>query len=261
MVFKKALILIALISVLSFAYASVHIVSPIDRTVADNGYLETGAISNAETLEIIVDKDSQKGFEWSAISADTSAFGNGASETEQADETLILKIKIPKNAEEKQYSFPVTVSNSQNQASESFTVLVDVKKQLWSASLMDVTTEATVGDEIEYRILLINDSIAPHTININPNLPTYWTHARQVTLQPKKTHEVVLKVTPATQGKRLVVFNINSALNGYSKNLSFALDVKPTLFSKYEAVQFGLPFFSISLLPYYLIDALLALVS
>ena len=68
-------------------------------------------------------------------------------------------------------------------------------------------------------------------------------------------------MTPRVYGYRNYSFYVNSQLNGNLVNLIPArIEALPVLKEKYATGLYGFPFFTVSLLPYYLLEGLVALV-
>ena len=118
----------------------------------------------------------------------------------------------------------------------------------------------SINQPVTYEITLINNSLAGHTVQVSSDLPLLWFEGQEITLKPKESKTLTLTVTPRVYGFRAFTFYLHSQENGRLLNLSPArIDAKPVLKEKYATGLYGFPFFTLSLVPYYLMEGLASL--
>jgi hypothetical protein len=144
---------------------------------------------------------------------------------------------------------------------ESFSVYVTVKKNLLAASMEELKQDSLVGGKADFRLVLNNESIAMQKVLVSSSLPEYWFSPIELELQPHQTLDVNLSVFPQSYGVRQFSFTVSSGLNSFNKSFPAELNVFSTIRGKFSSALFGFPFFTVSMLPQFLINAFLALIS
>jgi hypothetical protein len=261
--FKKIFLAFCLLCLFSSAYASIYLISPHEEKLDDGAITALGSVAKGETLSIIVSKRSDLGFEWDAIKTNEGLLPQDWSVAARAtDKSLILQLKIPANAESSTQRLEIQLTNnSQPYVTEQFFAIVTVKELLLNASMEGLKQETTIGNAVKYKLTINNQSIAEHNLIFSSTLPNYWFQPLQITAQPKKVQEFEIVVYPAAYGMRSFDFTLQSEMSDVSFSFHSALDVYPTLKGEYTAPLFGLPFFNIPMLPYYMITSMLAALS
>jgi len=259
--FKRLLVILCLLLLAGSAFATIYLIEPVDRRFSNNDEISFGKIARGETLKVIIKEKSDLADEWASLDVDSRLLPSGWTvESIETDETLIAKVTIPRDAEISTQRIKFTAKNPSGEIfDETFFANVSVLDSLLTASIENLNKDALMGDETSFNLVLNNDSIAEHFLKIESTLPGYWFSSQTVTLKPHETRAVELPVSPLSYGEKPFFFNLSSSLN--SKQFSFPanLSVKPTLVGMYQASIFGFPFFSPSMLPFYLVNGFLSI--
>lgn len=256
---KKAFILILMV-LLAGSSAALKLIEPVEKTVENNSVSELGFIQQGEVLELVFSNSAGEE-KWQKIEALNLPENWNAKMLEQNNpNTVVLQVEVPKN--ERNASFLVNVMLSgKNLVEEKAAFIVYVDDSLVQADLGNVSRESTVGEEIVYEMVLLNDSMEKHVVRIESSLPVLWFNPVEVKLEGKSSKTVELKVAPKTQGKRDFEFAVKSALNEKTiKQVPATITAFPSIKSKYSASFNGFPFFTPNLLPYYIINSFLSLI-
>ena len=265
--FKKTacvfLLFFALFGAAAVGHASIFLLEPVEWQLENNESIELGAIAEGETLELVLQRKSGFDFEWDRALVDDSSLSEGwLSKSRATDKTLVVEVSLPRAAEESVQRIPVSLeSDASPFSSESFSVSVTVKENLLNASMENLKQRAMVGEETKFKILLNNESIAKQSVLVSSSLPDYWFEPVVLELEPKQTLETELSLVPQSYGLRQFSFKVSSQLNGFQQDFAAELNVLSTLKGKFSSAIFGFPFFTPSLLPNFLINAFLALIS
>jgi len=263
--FKLIGILVFLVLVSSGALATISMLKPYDKTLEDGSTLnlgETAKVSQGETLELIFSVDSKEGFNWTQARVEESTLPAkwGQEKSIIYGEQIGLKIKISKEALDGTQRLKIILASDKK--TESFNLILFIKKGLLSANIQGLDQKVKVGETITYNVTIGNDSLADHTVIISSDLPSYWMKEKEVKIKGKEFVKTNFTVMPKTYGERKFNFILKSKLNGSSIN-SFEgiLRVEPTIESKFSNALYGFPFFSPTLTPYYLINSFLTLIT
>ena len=92
---------------------------------------------------------------------------------------------------------------------------------------------------------------------ITSSLPSSWHGNFAVQVLPKSIAKEKDYVTPGISGERRFVFTVD--YGGEEKEFNATIKAKPTIESKFASTLNGLPFYSFSLIPNYLLNGLFAL--
>ena len=261
--FKRLLVLFCLLLLVFPAYATVYLLEPVDQTLSAGEAVSFGKIARGETLKVVVKKKSDLASEWTSLSVDEQLLPDGWSvESVETDKTLIVHVSVPKNAPISTQRIRFTVSSAAAEMFDgAFYATVSVQENLLSASIENLAKAAVFDTETKFSLVLSNDSVADHSVRIESSLPGYWFSSKTVELKPHETKVVELPVFPKSYGEKNFSFIVSSLKN--SKRFSFPakLNVKPTLAGMYQTSIGGFSFFSPGMLPSYLINGLLSLIS
>jgi hypothetical protein len=257
--FSKILVLSLVLLFVSSASAIVTVSVPVEASVSNKGTVEFGAASPGETVSIVIQRNSRQGFLWDSVAVNAPA--NWALGTRTSDKTIIVDLTIPKGAPESIQVINFSLSSLEPKVppTESFTGTIAVKKNLVTIAIDNLKQEALVGKTISYRLIASNDSIAENKIVVESSLPNYWFQPVEIALLPKQQVEKTIYLTPHAYGLRNFSFFVKSPQTGFSKEFFAELTVIPTLQGKFLASAYALPFFTISNLPYYMLEAVFAL--
>lgn len=254
---KRTLVLIAVLFFSAAAIAEVKIVSPVEKYAQENQVVEIGSIQAGETLEIIFSTFSGNMEEWAKVSAASLPEEWTALEIiqERNKSTLILRVTAPKTAANGAFRFDAVLEGSKgNSQTTGFLVFVQDGFVTSQVDLLNKTSNA--GEDVSFVYTLTNESTAEHKVEIKSSLPLTWFKPKTLTLKPKSSQQLVVTVSPKNYGLKKFSFFTNSLLNGKTLNeIRPTIEVKPSLKSKYEAALYGFPFFTPSLLPYYLFNS------
>jgi len=261
---KIIALLFALVLCFSMVNAGISLIKPFEQTLASGDQLELGKIAVGETLELIVSTDSGTEIEWNAMEINKALLPKNWTVKESIfyGETVGIKLVIPGNAIEELQNINVKVFNKEKpEFFEEFSTIIFVKSNLLSVQINNLKQETIVDSPVEYRVFLLNDSIVEHKVLVSSTLPSYWFKEKEIELKPKELKEVIVTVDPKTYGIKKFNFVIVSKLNASEiKSAQAELIVNPTLESKYSNSFYGLPFFSPTLFPYYLINSFISLI-
>jgi len=260
---KRLLIVAMLILCSTYAAAAITSVSPVSRTIETGSTLDIGTIQPGETIILVLSTDTNYGKSktWSSASVGAVPSGWKVVQDNITSKTISLSITAPKNAPEVPQSIKISLDNpAQHLNAEHIFAKVNVKRGLLAASISGLSQDAVVGSPVKFRLRLINGSSAPHTATLGSTLSEAWFKQRSFEVAPKSTIEEELEVMPMTYGKKGFRFTVTSALNSAELGtFEASLAVKPTFRSKYSPALSGFPFFSIALLPHYVINAIASL--
>ncbi|MEW6294744.1 MAG: hypothetical protein AB1467_00415 [Candidatus Diapherotrites archaeon] len=263
--FKTIGVLVFFVLVASGAFATISMLKPYDKALEDGSTLnlgETAKLSQGETLELIFSVDSKEGFNWNQAYVEESTLPANWSQEKSIiyGEQIGLKMKIAGDALDGTQRLKIILASDSK--TESFDLILFIKKGLLSANIQGLDRAVKVGDTVAYNVTIGNDSIADHTVIISSDLPSYWMKEKEVTVKGKEFVKTTFTVVPKTYGERKFNFILKSKLNDSSINSFEAiLRVQPTIESKFFNALYGFPFFSPTLTPYYLINSFLALIT
>lgn len=246
-----------LLLLLSFACADMFMVSPEVKRISDASVIEAGSAQRGETVELIFsEKTGYEGKHWSALSVKVAPEGWNIRAAKEG-KALIASVEVPADAKPNIYNITLVFSNpAERLVRESLDARLSVEENLLKASITNLNRASLVNEAVEYKVVLNNESIAEHTVLIGSTLSTQWFEPVEIRVGAKKTLEETLTVIPRGYGKKRFRFSVLSAMNGSSfGSFESVLDVMPTLNGKYSCALYGFPFFTVSLLPYYLVDS------
>jgi hypothetical protein len=263
---KKLFVLALLVFILSSVKADVSvIVSESSKLVLQDGDVRSlGNAQPGETLHLtIASATGYEGMEWEKLVIPQNELPPGfeAVDSPKGGKTLTARIKVPVDAPKDVFQFRATALARDNAVSpETVTLRLAVKEGLLLASLAQPVKETFINEPVEFELTLINSSIADHKVSIGSNLPALWLKGQEVTVKAGEEKKVKLEIIPRIDGPKDVYFRIDSLENGEALDLIKAnLKVKPELKEKYGTGFYGFPFFTLSLLPYYLINSFISL--
>ena len=245
------------------AYAAIYLVEPQDQKLLPGKELAFGKISRGETLKVVIKKKSDLGEDWSQIKVEPEFLPSGwKAESVETDKTLIALVTVSKGAAVSMQRLKfLAVSQQQPELNESFFAKVSVHESLLNATIENLSQEAVLGQASLFNLVLNNDSIAEHSLRAESTLPNFWFEAEEIKLAPNETKTVTLSVMPLTYGEKSFSFKVSSMHNASSFGFPAKLNTKPTLLGMYQAPITGLPIFAPTMLPFYLINGLLSVLS
>jgi|GEM_PF-961375 len=265
--FKKAFILGAMLLLLCSSVFAVRLIDPISKELSstENNFAGTVAVGN--TIELIFSKELTDKYE--SIELVTQLPSGFSYSTRNELESLKLFISVPADAVVGDYSISINLSGSKrnDKASLYFSV---VRGQL-KVSPSDVVEQVVnVDSPAEYKIFFVNPTDADAKFIISPILAGNWlsTNAFERDVSTDELHNISVVVPkgqkveksffiyPRIEGVK--EFKTIVSFEDTKKEFSFAVNAKSTFKSKMEAVFYGLPFYSFSLMPGYFANGLLS---
>jgi len=252
-----------LLALSSQACADVFLLEPTETVLAAGEETDLGSVAAGETFKLVIQKKTGFGSEWNSLDADPQTIPSGwIAQSGLTDKTLFVLVTLTEEAEESVQRITFSVGDGSGPfSSESISAYVTVKENLLDASIDRLKQDAMVSEESKFRLLLNNESIAKHSVKITSDLPEYWFKPLIIEVAPLQTLEVDLLVYPQRYGARQFSFTVSSELNSFEKSFDAGLNVFSTLRGKFSSPVSGFPFFTPSLLPYFLVNAFIALLS
>jgi hypothetical protein len=259
--FKKALILVAFLLLLSSCVFSVRLIDPLSKELSSSdGFVGTVAIGNI--MEMIFSKELTNKYQSLEIESSSIADLNYSIKYEK--ESIKLFVVIPKDAvvgteSIKAKFFGSSVSDSIDLTFEVVSGVLGVSP----SSNAEVTT--FVDSSATFKLFFVNNTDSDAVFIIEPDLPANWFDVSAFAVN-KKTIEIVVPKRSSIEQS----FNIFPRLEGSKEfkaiiyfedtfsNFSFKVNALPTLKSKLSTVVYGLPFYSFSLLPSYFLNGLIS---
>ena len=262
---RQTALLLVLLLLPATALASITLVTEMDsQVVAAGDIVELGEASPGETLYLTVSSEHGQpnvGGEWTKLYIDQATLPEdwNASGSQEAKKTLTAQVIIPAEAELDAFKLRAVVEDEEGRLPEQdFYFWLFIKKNLIVSSINNPDKKIPVNQPVDYELKLINNSMAGHKLKITSSLAPLWFEGEEVELKPKESKTLALTVTPRVYGYREFTFYLTSEENGTLLNLIPArIDAQPVLTEKYATGLYGFPFFSLSLLPFYLVEGFL----
>lgn len=228
-------------------------VEPYSQILKDD-ILVGRAVPNS-TLELVFSKENEK-FDTLKI---TNTLPDGFSTAIKHElESFKLIVTIPSEANKESYRLNLEFYNSADSFSkETAEVYFTVDSGLLFASMDNFSQETFAGETAEYAFTLINNSDAKTYFTITSSLPSSWHGNFAVQVLPKSIAKEKDYVIPGISGERKFIFTVD--YGGEEKEFNATIKAKPTVESKFASALNGLPFYSFSLIPNYLLNGLFAL--
>jgi hypothetical protein len=245
---------IFLLAILLFSGVfAVKQVEPYSQIIS-NDNLVGRAVPNS-TLELVFSKENEK-FDTLKIN---NNFPEGFSIAIKHElESFKVLVNIPDETNKESYKINLTFSNSMDSSvEETVEVYFLVDSGLLFASMDNFSQETFTGQAAEYSFTLINNSDAKTYFIVNSSLPSSWHGAFAVQVLPKSIVKEKDYVVPGISGERKFVFTVD--YGGDEKEFNATIKANPTIESKFSSTLNGLPFYSFSLIPNYLLNGLFAL--
>ncbi len=256
--FKKALFLIFFTLFLTGVF-SLRLIDPIYTELKGNDFV--GSIIPGSTLELTFSKEFDKYSSLKLISTLPAGF-----ETEIVNETDFTKVFIssPSNAILGEY--PLTLEIIGDNESVVFQVYFLIEKDLLAVSSDNYFATSSVGEAAFFDFTFINNSYADVNFKVSPELPWFWSSDNfieqkelVVTVPLRSSIQEKLVIYPRKQGESTFNARVYFDKSLTNKTFSLRINATPSIKGKLESVVFGLPFYSFSLMPNFLISGLFSL--
>ncbi|MCD6478894.1 MAG: hypothetical protein J7L44_03340 [Candidatus Diapherotrites archaeon] len=237
------------------ASAYIYMLAPREATLQNNESTPLKYVQPGETLVFVINRKSDS-LVWDSINVSTS----WPSAYEVLDKTITVRLTIPSDEQAELKSIKFTLIDNESGVEENFDAVVFLRHDLIEASLAKSFVECQADSIAKYELLLRNNSLAEHTIEIKSSLPETLFEGTTITLRPNESRALELEVSPGTAGFKEFKFYVDSTLfDKRFAELNAEMRALPSLQTKYTASLYAIPFFSFSLLPSYLLNAFLAL--
>jgi len=265
--FKKAFIVVAMLLLLCSSVFAVRLIDPISKELSSTENNFTGTVAVGNTIELIFSKELTDKYE--SIELVTELPGGFTYSTRNELESLKLFISVPADAVIGNYSISVNLSGSKR--SDKVSLYFTVVKGMLKVSPSDVVEQVVnVDSPAEYKIFFVNPTDADAVFTISPTLSGNWLsiNAFAQNISTDDLHNIVVVVPKGQKVEKaffvypriegLKEFKTIVSFEDTKKEFSFAVNGKSTFKSKMEAVFYGLPFYSFSLMPSYYASGLLS---
>lgn len=258
----KKLVFIVFFSLLIVSVsAEISIIKPVQKSFSENDTIDVGEAVKGESIQFIFNSKQSNGLMLNSIEVMNLPQGWVKEKSEFFGDTVGIIITIPKDEELGNKIFKLRVFDSSSpEQSQTFSVNVFVKSNLVRAQVTPSKQETTVGEKIFYDITLFNDSISDHLVFVASDLPSFWYNEKLVKVRAKSLESLRLEVVPRTYGNRNFNFIIKSALNdSIISTFPGEIIINPTIESKFSSSFYGIPFYSLTLQPFYLVNAFVSM--
>ncbi|MFA6064769.1 MAG: hypothetical protein WCW44_00680 [archaeon] len=243
---------------------SVRLIDPVSLQLSPTESNFIGNVNVGNTVELIFSKELTNKYDSVAFVSDLPTGFDY--ETKNELETIKLIVSVPKNAVIGDYPFTVALSgpNGTDKVLINFNVVSDALV-VSESNIAEQT--ANVNSSASYSLFFKNKSQGNAIFVITSDLPEGWMtkdalsktkYVRTIVVPKESSLDVNFEVFPRLEGKKK--FNFKVEYGNTSSDFSFAIDAKPTLESKLEAITYGLPFYSFSLLPSYFLNGLISMI-
>jgi hypothetical protein len=255
--FKKAYVVFIFLILFSFSF-SLRLVEPISKELQGDDFV--GSIVPGQELELIFSKEFGKfdNLEFSSLLPN-----NFDVKIEEYIESIKVFIKADEETPQKSYKFNILLKGKDIQ--ETATMFFTVDNSLLDVSLLNYSFETNVGSEANYDFFFRNNSDADAEFRIRVLLPAYWLKETQkdfyktVVVPKKSSLKDSISILPQISGAQNFSSQVFLQNNKTIKEFTSHIEVNPTLKSKFNSVINGLPFYSISIFPSYLLNGFLSI--
>lgn len=258
--FQIALFSVALLLISSAVWGDAFLVDPVVQKAKPRETLDAGRIAPGEKVDIIFNKNSGygKNADWTQAKIENTHRAQDVTTMDSGvgTDSLITRIETSLITPEGVYDFPLElVGNNDELLNEDYTLRITVKKNLLNGSLIANQLSGGVNEPSTFTVLLVNDSSAPANVEVVPALPQIWAQSRTTRIEPHSFVEVPLTVTPRFAGPKTFDIHINTTQGETVSTLKGTIVANPTMQDRYAAGLYGFPFFTISLVANYLVNA------
>lgn len=262
MVLKKLFFGLFLVLLSSSAFATVFLHSPVEARLGNNDKIVLGKVAPGQAIVIVIEKKSEKPDKWDGLFVDSVLLPAGWEHSvKSSDEAISVEIRVPVNAKVSNQRINMTAfSSGEPGFGDVFFADVSVvsPENVFTAGIDLTQIEATVNESVELNLTISNNSVADAVFLVSSNLPLDWLAPRELVVNAQSTKTFSLPVNLLAYGKRTAALTVASAHGSFSETFGFEVNVFPLLSSKFQAPFFGVPFFSLTLWPYYLLNSVLS---
>lgn len=263
--FKIALFSLAILLTSSLVWGDAFLVDPVVQKAKPRETLDAGRLSHGEKMDVIFNKNSGygKNVDWTQAKIGNPFSVNGITtqDSEIATDSLILNVKTSTLTPEGVYDFPLELVGNENELiNETYTLRVTIQKNLLNGSLSANQLSGGVNEPSTFTVLIVNDSSAAAKVDVIPALPQIWAQSQSVKVDPHSFVEIPLTVTPRFAGPKTFDIRLVREDGETFSTLKGTIVANPTLKDRYGAGLYGFPFFTISLVANYLVNAFVSFV-
>ncbi len=258
---KIVFLTLALLLAASYVHADAFLVDPVVQKVKPNQTIDAGRLSPGEGVDIIFNKNAGygKNIEWkqARIANQNQVYGITTRNSEVGTDSLIMHIQTSIVSPVGTYDFPVELIGDDGVlVNENYTLRMAVQNDLLNGSLSANQLSGGVNEPSTFTVLIVNDSSAAADVDVVPALPQIWAQARSTRIESHSFVEVPITVTPRFAGPKTFDIRITNTNSGETvSTLKGTIVANPTMQDRYAAGLYGFPFFTISLVANYLVNA------
>jgi hypothetical protein len=251
---------IAILAFSTMVWGDAFLVDPVVLKAKPNGVLDMGRLSPGEKVDVIFNKNAGygKNVDWkqARITNAHSVQGFVTRNSDEGTDSLIARVETSVLTPPGTYDFPVELVGVEGELiNENYTLRITIQNDLLNGSLSVNQLSGGVNEPSTFTVLLVNDSSAPAHVEVIPALPQIWAHARSTTIEPHSFVEVPIVVTPRFAGPKTFDIRIVQDNGETLSTLKGTIVANPTMQDRYAAGLYGFPFFTISLVANYLVNA------
>jgi len=262
--FKKAFIVLALILFCSSVF-SLRLIEPLSKVISEeDSFVGTVAVGNE--LEMIFSKELTD--KYSSVEV-ISSFPEGFSVSSKVEkESIKVFVRVPEEAVFGDYSLSLLFSGeSQSESADVFFTVVSDSLDVSPASTAQQSV--FVDSPAEFKLFFVNNTDSDAFFEIVPELSPNWIYPENIFYSPSvgaSIHVLIEKrsateksffVYPRIQGSK--EFKVKVYFENDVREFSFRVNALPTIKSKLDPIIQAFPFYSISLIPAYIIQAFASL--
>ncbi|MFA5357404.1 MAG: hypothetical protein WC308_00560 [archaeon] len=254
--FKKSL---ALFSVFLFVILAASNVFAVRLIEPESKVLEgddlVGKVYPGGTLELIFSKENGKYSEVNLLTALPEEYSFVVTEELEAFKIFIT---VPKEEVNWRNALSIEFLKAGSSGEKDIAnVYFLVENELLSTSMNGFSKTTYANSPAGYEFVFVNKSDVDAVFSVSSSLSKEWFSKADV-LVPKRSSKIeLLLVNAPVQGKRQFDFIVD--YSNKSSVFNSSINVLPTIFSKFNSAFYGLPFYSFSLFPSYLLNSLLSL--
>ncbi len=259
--FKKALILVAFLVLLSSCVFSVRLIDPLSKELSSSDNF-VGTVAPGNTMEMIFSKELTNKYQ--SLEIESSSIKDLNYYIRYEKESIKLFVVVPKDAVVGTESIRAKFFGSS--ASDSIDLTFEVVSNVLGVSPASNAQVTTFVDlSASFKLFFVNNTDSDSVFTIETDLPANWFDVSAFAVNKKTITVVVPKrssleqsfdIFPRLEGSKefkAIVYYENK-----SSDFSFKVNALPTLKSKLSTVVYGLPFYSFSLLPSYFFNGLIS---
>ncbi len=258
---KIVFLLASLLLTASLVHADAFLVDPVVQKAKPNQTIDAGRLSPGEGMDIIFNKNAGygKNVEWkqARIANPHQVSGIITRDSEVGTDSLIMHIQTSTITTIGTYDFPIELGGDDSVlVNEKYTLRIAVQNDLLNGSLSANQLAGGVNEPSTFTVLIVNDSSAPANVDIVPALPQIWAQSQTTKIESHSFVEVPITVTPRFAGPKTFDIRITNTNSGETVSvLKGTIVANPTMQDRYAAGLYGFPFFTISLVANYLVNA------